>query len=203
MADTFASFEELSEHEVAGVDYGIRLRQARAPFALVAPHGGGIEPGTSEIADAVADERHSFYAFEGLKPAGNAVLHITSTRFDEPMALTLVARSTVVVTIHGQHGEAERDGVFVGGLAYELGLQVGAALRSKGFDAGSHSDPRLQGRDPDNICNRGTSGAGVQLELSRTVRLEMFESLSTEGRKHTTQRFGDFVEAVRTALETP
>ena len=53
MADKYACFEDLSRHEVSGVDFGVRVRQARAPFAIVAPHGGGIEPGTSEIADAV------------------------------------------------------------------------------------------------------------------------------------------------------
>jgi len=202
MADAYANFDELSRHEVPGVDFGIRLRQARAPFALVAPHGGGIEPGTSEIADAVADEQHSFYAFEGLKRAGNGVLHITSTHFDEPMALSIVTRSSVVVTIHGEHGENEGDGVFVGGLADDLGLQISAELQSKGFDARPHSNPELQGRNPKNICNRGASGEGVQLEVSRAVRKQMFESLSQEGRKHTTQRFRDFVEALRCALQT-
>jgi poly-gamma-glutamate hydrolase-like protein len=62
--------------------------------ALVAPHGGGIEPGTSELADAIAASDLSFYTFEGLKPSGNTDLHITSTRFDEPMCLTLLASST-------------------------------------------------------------------------------------------------------------
>jgi phage replication-related protein YjqB (UPF0714/DUF867 family) len=45
-------------------------------LAILAPHGGGIEPGTSELAEAVAGEGLSFYAFEGLKRSGNAVLHV-------------------------------------------------------------------------------------------------------------------------------
>jgi phage replication-related protein YjqB (UPF0714/DUF867 family) len=69
----------------------------------VAPHGGGIEPGTSELADAIAGSDLSFYTFEGLKSSGNTDLHITSTRFDEPMCLTLLASSSVVVTLHGEH----------------------------------------------------------------------------------------------------
>jgi phage replication-related protein YjqB (UPF0714/DUF867 family) len=200
MADTYGCFEELSRHEVSGVDYGIRLRQAGASFALVAPHGGGIEPGTTEIADAVAGPLHSFYAFDGLKPTGNSTLHITSTHFDEPVALTLVGRSSVVVTIHGEHGEEADESVFMGGLAEELGVQIGEALLAKGFDVRRHSDPGLQGRDPRNLCNRGASGQGVQLELSRAVRLQMFESLTREGRRHTTQRFSDFVEGLRSVL---
>jgi phage replication-related protein YjqB (UPF0714/DUF867 family) len=199
MADRYACFAELAEHEVAGVDFGIRLRQARLPFAIVAPHGGGIEPGTSELADAAASEQHSFYAFLGLKPTGNAALHLTSTRFDEPLCLELVTRATAVLTLHGEHGD-EVGGVFVGGLDDALGTRVGAALAASGFAVGRHTDPLLQGRDPENICNRGTSGAGVQLELSRAVREEMFESLTREGRTHTTPRFDAFVAALRSAL---
>src|SRR5215510_8260440 len=99
MADTYPNFAALEQHEQSGIDYGTVSRRARAAFAIVAPHGGGIEPGTSEIADAIARETWSFYAFEGLKRSGNATLHITSTRFDEPTCLTLVGATTRVVTI--------------------------------------------------------------------------------------------------------
>lgn len=42
----------------------------RAPVAIIAPHGGSIEPGTSEIAATIAGDSQSFYAFEALRPAG-------------------------------------------------------------------------------------------------------------------------------------
>jgi phage replication-related protein YjqB (UPF0714/DUF867 family) len=54
--------------------------------------------------------------------------------------------------------------------------------------------------EPDNICNRGSSGMGVQFELSRSVREGMFSSLSREGRKCPTARFHAFVETVRATL---
>src|SRR5512138_1418022 len=101
MADRYPDFATLSRNERAGVDFDILVRQARREFAIVAPHAGGIEPGTSEIADAIAASNFSYYAFEGLKPRGNADLHITSTRFDEPMCLRLIGQSEVVLTIHG------------------------------------------------------------------------------------------------------
>ena len=66
-----------------------------------------------------------------------------------------------------------------------------------------HPDPALQGREPTNVCNRGTSGKGVQLELSRAVRKEMFASLSRDGRTHPTARFYSFVDALRNVLESP
>jgi phage replication-related protein YjqB (UPF0714/DUF867 family) len=200
MADKYPDFDTLSRNEVSGVDYGIHVRRARDGFAIVAPHGGGIEPGTSELADAVAAEEFSLYAFEGLKRSGNADLHITSTRFDEPMCLALLAPAAVVVTLHGEDSDAPGEGVFLGGLDDDLGPIIGTALQAAGFAVSRHPDPRLQGREPENLCNRGTSGKGVQLELSRAVRREMFASLSREGRRCTTARFHDFVEAVRDVL---
>jgi len=112
MADKYRNFAELARSESSGIDYDVLVRRARPAFAIIAPHGGGIEPGTSEIADAVADRTHSFYAFEGLKPSGNTDLHITSTRFDEPMCLTVLGHTEVVVTLHGEHSEDDGEGVF-------------------------------------------------------------------------------------------
>ena len=56
MADRYPNFEVLSLNETSGIDFRILARGARAGFAVIAPHGGGIEPGTSEIADAIAAE---------------------------------------------------------------------------------------------------------------------------------------------------
>lgn len=74
-------------------------------------------------------------------------------------------------------------------------------MTAQGFDVRKHPDPNLQGLDPRNICNRGTAGAGVQLELSREVRETLFDSLTREGRKHPKPRFTLLVEAVARALE--
>jgi phage replication-related protein YjqB (UPF0714/DUF867 family) len=200
MADKYPNFATLALTERSGIDYRVLVRRAKPAFAIIAPHGGGIEPGTSEIADAIADERFSFYAFEGLKSSGNAALHITSTRFDEPMCLSILEHSGVILTIHGEESEGDGEGVFVGGLDITLGEEIGTALRGKGFDVREHTDPDLQGRDPKNLCNRGTSCAGVQLELSRAVRETLFESLTRAGRKHPTARFGVLVDAVRQVL---
>ena len=200
MADKYRNFAALARHERSGIDYDVLVRRARPARAIIAPHGGGIEPGTSEIADAIAGERFSFYTFEGLKSSGNADLHITSTRFDEPMCLTVLGHSHVVLTLHGEHSEEDGEGVFVGGLDTALGTRIGRALTRRGFDVREHQDPDLQGRELTNLCNRGVSRAGVQLELSRAVRKTMFESLTRAGRKKPTARFAVFVNAVRTVL---
>jgi phage replication-related protein YjqB (UPF0714/DUF867 family) len=200
MADKYRNFAELASHEQAGVDYRIAARRIRPRFAIVAPHGGGIEQGTSELADAAGGLVHSCYTFEGLKTSGNRDLHITSTRFDEPLCLTVIGTSQIVVTLHGEESTEDGEGVFMGGLDAAVRDCIGAVLRREGFDVRTHPDPDLQGRDPANVCNRGLSGAGVQLELSRAVRQTMFESLTREGRTRRTARFDVFVKALQEAL---
>ena len=59
------------------------------------------------------------------KSSGNADLHITSTRFDEPMCLTVLSHSRIVVTLHDEHSEEDGEGVFVGGLDAVLGARSG------------------------------------------------------------------------------
>ena len=117
------------------------------------------------------------------------------------MCLVLLGHTNRVVTIHGEESDDEGEGVFVGGLDDDLGTSIGACLTAEGFNVRKHPDPNLQGLDPQNICNRGAAGAGVQLELSRAVRETLFESLTREGRKHPTARFKTFVDAVARSLE--
>jgi phage replication-related protein YjqB (UPF0714/DUF867 family) len=54
MPDKYKSFSELNEKEKRDLDFCIRLQERIGTTAVIAPHGGGIEPGTSEIAEAVA-----------------------------------------------------------------------------------------------------------------------------------------------------
>jgi len=201
MGDKFQSFEELEKNETAGIDYRILARQKKRELGVCAPHGGGIEEGTSEIADAIAGEEFSFYTFEGLKSTNNSELHITSKRFDEPLCIVLIERCKTVLTIHGQESTVDGDGVFIGGLDSELGASIGAALKNAEFAVHKHPEKNLQGLDPSNICNRGMNGKGVQIEISRSVRQGMFSSLSPEGRKKPTGSFDAFVTAVRSVIE--
>jgi phage replication-related protein YjqB (UPF0714/DUF867 family) len=102
--DSYYNYNDLLNHEREGVDFRIRWREGVTGLCVMAVHGGEIEPGTSEIAHAIAGDDHAFYSFEGLKPSRNSVLHITSVVFDEPTAITLAKASATVVTIHGCEG---------------------------------------------------------------------------------------------------
>lgn len=200
-ADRYGDFAELAAHERSGTDYRIRLRSASPVFAIVAPHGGGIEPGTSELADAVAGEQLSFYAFEGLKRSGNSVLHVTSARFDEPLCLALLGRCATVVTLHGERERQLPAEIHVGGLDEALGERVQRSLAGRQFRV-SRAVGQRAGREPENLCNRGRSGRGLQLELSRGLRESAFESFSAEGRTSRTSRFHDLVQAILGALSS-
>jgi phage replication-related protein YjqB (UPF0714/DUF867 family) len=164
----------------------------------MAPHGGGIEPGTVDVADAVAAGDHTFYAFKGLKARGNAGLHINSNRFDEPVGVRAAAAARVVVTIHGSRDmEAV---VHVGGKNRVLKERIVAALNRAGFQAAICETPGLRGIQAENICNRCRSGAGVQLEISRGMREKLFENLHHRSLRKKTVLFYRFVEALREVL---
>ena len=195
--DRYGSYAQLAGRECEGRDF-VRLLEVRpSGVAIIAPHGGGIEPGTSEIAQALAGSEFSLYCFEGVRARGNRGLHLTSIRFDEPSCIGLVQRSRVVVAVHGCE-EGDRS-THVGGLDEDLKTRLLEALGTFGFKAVGDSASR-PGLDPRNICNRGASGKGVQLEISKGLRLAMFEGLAREQRQYTTPHFGRFVLAVRGVL---
>ncbi|MGF2685828.1 poly-gamma-glutamate hydrolase family protein [Marinobacter sp. DUT-3] len=197
--DRYSSFEVLKAEQTEGRDFRVQvMMREEATVAVIAPHGGAIEPGTSELALAIAGEQLSFAIFEGTKAAQNRDLHITSTNFDEPRCTDVVVRSRIVVAIHGESSLEET--VFIGGADALLSSHIGNALEEADFAVREHENPNLQGKSRANICNRGTSGAGVQLELSRGLRSNLFESLRTAGRVRQTQVFHQFVDAVRQGL---
>jgi phage replication-related protein YjqB (UPF0714/DUF867 family) len=166
--DKYGSFAELKLHERQDADYRVvRVDRPDSPVIILAPHGGEIEVGTSQIAALIAGDEHSLFCFEGLRiEAGSRDLHITSHRFDHPDCISLAARHRVVLAVHGCRGRAQ---VFVGGLDTELSRCLTHRLTLAGFDAvaGDHAYP---GRHPQNICNRGSRGRGAQLEITHDLR---------------------------------
>ena len=186
---SYRNFKELANQEMEGVDYQIRTNLRTGSVLVMAPHGGKIEPGTTEIAEAISGADYSFYSFEGLKMEGNSVLHIESHLFDEPCALQAVEMAEIVITVHGQIDQ--KDGfVMIGGLNSSLGSEIKRQLEESGFETRPPTEG-LMGTDPMNICNRGKSKAGVQLEVSRKIR----DSIRNDWEKLQT-----FSDAVRKAI---
>ncbi|HEX8046800.1 poly-gamma-glutamate hydrolase family protein [Rhizobium sp.] len=170
--DKYSSFSKLREQEVEGVDYRIRIEERSSPVVVIAPHGGFIEPTTSEIALEVASGAFSAYCFEGLRVDRlHHELHITSDRFDEPKAGSLIATSSIVVAIHGRTDRDDPDTSWVGGLDVALRDLIVQTLGEGGFRAVARvKGEALAGTAAGNICNRGKRNAGVQLEIPRAVR---------------------------------
>jgi phage replication-related protein YjqB (UPF0714/DUF867 family) len=169
MLDKYESFAALQAGEVAGMDYSVNIvNRAASGVLIIAPHGGSIEIGTSELASLIAGEQYSLFTFDGIKPRGlNRDLHITSHNFDHPDCLALAARHPVVLGVHGCKGESSH--VYVGGLDSGLTALLTRALMSSGFPA-TAAGHKYPGRNPRNICNRGARARGAQLELTFDLR---------------------------------
>jgi phage replication-related protein YjqB (UPF0714/DUF867 family) len=192
----YASFAVLQANEILDADYRIRVRYGRSGIAIMAIHGGGIEPGTSEIAEAVAGDVHTFYSFSGLKIRGNARLHISSRKFDEPQGVRIARQARTVVAIHGCRDPAAM--TYVGGRHHRLKREIKGALLEAGFPAADAM--RLPGVSSNNICNKNRSGMGVQLEISLAMRQRLFEDVARQRRKRVTPLFSAYVQALQEGI---
>jgi phage replication-related protein YjqB (UPF0714/DUF867 family) len=169
MLDKYACFAELQAQERLNEDYSVHVCERPSATALIiAPHGGSIEIGTSELATLIAGEEYSLFTFDGHKPRGrNRDLHITSHNFDHPDCVSLAARHSVVLAVHGCKGESSQ--IFVGGLDEDLTALLTERLNAADFPATS-AGHKYPGRNRRNICNRGARGQGAQLELTLDLR---------------------------------
>ena len=191
-ADRYSTFSALLSHETAGSDYRIEARHVTNSALVMAPHGGRIEPGTSEIARSVAQDDKSLYLFEGVR-AGlrHHELHVTSHLYDEPLALEIAARTDRLVAFHGRADRDDAETIWIGGLDTDLSELILDHVVRADF-VGRLQKGELAGTHPNNICNRARSGRGVQLELPRTLRNRLMEEQDS---------LAQFSSAVRNALK--
>jgi len=199
--EAYQSFRELLRGEVEGRDFSRIVVARSSPIVIVALHGGGIEPGTSEIAQAIAGSEYSLYCFDSLKTSGNELLHIPSHDFDDPLCLNLIKTAQVVISVHGCSGEDYEDGVFVGGRHSLLRERLSHGLQQAGFPV-APGPGRYPGQHRDNVCNLGQAGKGIQLEISKGLRDQMFAGMRRKERKITRPAFDRFVQTVRVVLHT-
>lgn len=186
--DLYPRFSVLASKERFGIDYRFWFVDRGTPVTVLAPHGGQIEPGTSRIAEAIADGDISIYVFEGLRRRSRE-LHITSTNFDEPKCLQLVTGTQTAIAIHGRKDRSDPKTVLIGGRNRELRNAIASSLNEAGFEVASGS-PNLAASEIANICNRGLAGAGVQLELPKKLRDQLI------GDRLKMQSFANAIRAV-------
>lgn len=198
--DTYENYEELSAHERKGIDYQIlHKRKGNQPLVL-SPHAGGIESGVSELVHEISSD-YSMYLFEGLKVKGNHVLHITSTRFDEPLCLSEVHTHHYTFALHG-YGETEVLQTLVGGTDRERAAETVKRLTLNGFQALSLAESdRFSGTHPDNINNKCLTGKSVQLEISQAQRRAFFQDFRRQYRRDTqTEQFYRYTNVLKQVL---
>ncbi|WP_254802968.1 poly-gamma-glutamate hydrolase family protein [Kitasatospora sp. SUK 42] len=219
---------------VEGVDYGRRYRrhliddqspQSRTALVrttVIAPHGGGIEGGTSELCLSIAGYHpadlaptptagpvYDFWMFEGLRASNNSALHVTSTHCDDGVARALCGGSSNVLSLHGctpaQAGlEAGAQAVLVGGLNSTFRQYLMEEFAAAGIRAVTASgEEEIAGISPENICNRSLLGMGAQLEMTTDLRAAMFapgKNTRADRAANTLPLFWSFTTAVRTAV---
>lgn len=164
-------------------------------LVILAPHGGNIEPGTSEIAQAMYYDlfnksRHvTLWMLNGYSPGGGAFerFHIPSDEFeseDFPKLGCILGRNYAQsIAFHG----CKDDTVYVGGTA-DNGFKSEVAEAIFGAIHGNIalevvSNGPYAGTSTNNIVNR-LSSSSIQIELPRRIRdgigsLEIACSLSS------------------------
>jgi len=234
MPDKYCSMTELyaDPANVEGTTYGKRWRRhewiqlveaqstdnPEGQKIVLAIHGGGIEGGTSEIALAVAGYHpatfaqatdclglHDLWIFEGLLADQNSQLHVTSTNYNDPIALKLVQISRRCLSLHGLNDVPVSADIQIGGLDTELSSIVLEELTAAGISAAISTDLGTNGNDLKNICNKTTTSAGVQLEMVATYRESLFAPgcNTRELRKNNTSaNFIKLVTALRKAMSS-
>ncbi|MEI4830970.1 poly-gamma-glutamate hydrolase family protein [Bacillus sp. FJAT-53711] len=193
-SDIYKNFAELSAHYQKGIDYTIETQDIpNSDVIILAIHGGEIEFGTDQIAKKIALGDYSYYIFNAKKKEdsnhdGRNDLHLTSTHYDDPIALKMIAQKSKVVSIHGVKGTEKL--VYMGGLDVELRDKISKELSDAGFRMGDTPD-KLKGISPENIVNKGKNLKGAQLELTDDLRTELTNN---------TSKMEKFSDAIRLAI---
>jgi len=146
------------------------------PLGLMAIHGGGIEPGTEEIARFVA--RHSgasLYVYAGRRAGGNLSLHRPSHDMkmeERALVVQFLNHVKTAISIHG-HGRRQNC-AYVGGLHQRMVQRFVELARPALSQYEWISDPKiippgLSGRSSSNLVNLPPD-RGMQLELPPQLR---------------------------------
>lgn len=183
-------FKDIAKDE--GRDFRIEQRLGMTPGTVVlAIHGGRIERHTDLIARCIAGEEFSYYALiGGMLRENKKHLHIASEKFDECRAVEMVEEAERVISIHGEKDTKEKY-VMLGGRDYELKRRIAKALEGENFTTIKNPPNAYAAKSKENICNRGQSGAGVQLEISKKLRDTLFNE---------SDQLKKFVRAIRGEL---
>jgi phage replication-related protein YjqB (UPF0714/DUF867 family) len=180
----FGGITDLERSTKRGKDYEIQSWYRPEKPLVFAIHGGNIESGTGELAQAIAAQGWSLYHFKGItapdydhKIKQSGFMHLTSHKFNAPLALEMAQKSKDCLSLHGFSALKHKVDFCVGGANKNLRLKLTQTLR-KNFPKYKSCElccPPYLGRHPKNIVNRCAS-LGVQVEMSPRVRGRILKS---------------------------
>ena len=202
-ADKYNSMTDLKSDTEECKDWEIETRNETNPTVIAAIHGGGIEPGTTEIARELADQTGSgFYSFRGIRYENNRYLHVTAIHYDEPKAQKMVRQSERTITIH--KASLSDSDVYIGGRDIALRNRIARVLSERGISV-TRAEGKLGGKNPHNIVNQNKNRAGVQMELSNQFVRNFFKDgdmskASREDSDNWTSNFYEFIDGMDEAL---
>lgn len=169
MSDLYKSMTELVRFEK---EFLFETQDRMSDVLITAIHGGGIEAGTSELAQCISEQANAnYFSFKGLKRKDNFDLHVTSTNYDYPDLIKWSQNMNKVIAIHGYSDRKAK--TLVGGMDKQLVTLIAQHLKNEGFNV-EIAPNHLAGRNVKNITNKNKRGMGVQLELSTQQRKELF-----------------------------
>lgn len=182
--DYYTSMTQLERETKEGIDWKKETRDQGSQVLIVAPHGGNIEQGTSELTKLLAQQGgYDYFSFEAIRPSNNTQLHVTSTHYDDPTLHQMVEGRSATISIHGAKGDDPI--VFLGGAKSDLRDEIQSQLESRGFTVQVPPE-YLGGLNENNFINKNENSTGVQLELTTSLRKALFnnQDMSTSSRKN-------------------
>lgn len=181
--DKYQSMTQLEKETTEGVDWRKDTKNTGNQVLIVAPHGGSIEQGTTELTKALADKgNYDYYSFEGIRPKNNSELHVTSTHYDDPTLNQMIKNRTATISIHGASGSEEI--IYLGGPRSDLRNAIEEQLVGRGFTVKVPPE-YLGGQNNKNFINREDNNTGVQLELTTALRKAFFKNGDTSTKNRT------------------
>lgn len=201
--DKYHSMKELQNETIENEDWEIITEDRDSDVTILAIHGGGIEPATSEIARLIANEgQFNYFAFNGIRTKGNNELHVTSINYDNDIAMNLVKSSERAVTIHGCLGE--EDVAYIGGKDNQLKERIANELNQIGVEV-KEAPSHMSGVQDDNIVNCTKNEVGVQIELTSGLRKSLFKNnkfnrKSRMDESNWDDKMYDFGQAINSAI---
>lgn len=162
------NFVKFFKDKKEGIHFKVELQLVEnSDIAIIAIHGGLLEFGTETIAREIAKTDYNYYIFIGLKASSYEEMHLTSSQFDDERCLSIIKNCSTVISIHG-YKDLEGP-ILVGGLNHSLKEILCEEFKKNGISA-EIATTRLTGTSPHNICNKGRSQKGVQLEIPIGLR---------------------------------